>query len=156
MLISFLSYPLDKPYEFILDHRKVYGWPSLLFQRIHEMGGLNFSRKARKLFTNRGGSQALNPFGCHYPFDESHLEGIEPTVKHLNILEHSGGIVLRNKASLDPTNRTELLKLALQSFQRALQCNPSNKYTLRNCAEVYIYSLPHSCCHTTTSSPSLY
>ena len=109
----------------------------MLFRRLSEMTGLQFSSTALETFSN-----SAEAFDGPAPFDISHVETLLPTVKHVTLLEHSQAAVIKYKADLlryKPARIGEYLrlaKLAVDRFERALACNPSNKYSLRSCADL--------------------
>jgi len=68
---------------------------------------------------------------------EADLEQICERVKHMNIIDHAQGYILKitaYRAAKDETH--DLLIRAMKRFESALKSNPTNKYTLRNLAHV--------------------
>jgi len=72
------------------------------------------------------------------PFYYAALEEIGERLKYVNVIAHAQGYVFKIKARLEETEASQkhFLKLALHKFEEALQYNPNNKVTLRNCAGV--------------------
>ena len=138
----------------------------LLFRRISEIMGIKFSSEAVSSFST-------NPmaFDSAAPFDVTQIEALRPVVKHLNLLEHSQAAVVKAKAyeirsrisrlsdskfgeleecstrQVDEQAYLRLVRLAINRFERALRCNPSNKDTLRSLADLLSNTpqIPFSC-----------
>lgn len=116
----------------------------MLFRRLYEMCGFECNPAAVQHFSERP-----EAFHCPLPFNSIHVTEINVRVKHLTLLEHSSGMLLKlqsmqhvtsstgSMAVHDDCTRRQLLLLSLECFERALECNPSNTDTLLECADTY-------------------
>jgi len=110
-----------------------------LILRIIEITGLKFSDRVTSEFI----SPPLN-FWKDWTYDyleEFDLVDLGTRVKHMNIIDHAQGYILRIKSAMmnetDPRKKI-MQKEALCKFESALASNPGNKYTLRNYANVLV------------------
>jgi len=105
---------------------------AFLFDKVCKMLGLVFSMTTISAI---GKPQSMM-FRFQRPFDETDLEDMKESVKHMNIVSHSEGFLLKMKGS---TKREEesrrLYLLAIDCFKKALVSDPNNKNSLRNLAE---------------------
>ncbi|PRP82853.1 hypothetical protein PROFUN_04716 [Planoprotostelium fungivorum] len=105
---------------------------SHLFSEVCKVMGLVMSVNAQQCF------QFPSAFELRAPFDEVDLEDFSERVKHMNIVSHAEGFVLKLKAAkkLAPESG-HLYSLAIDRFRKALSSNPDNKNSLRNLADCY-------------------
>mmetsp|Transcript_25879 Transcript_25879/g.36402 ORF Transcript_25879/g.36402 Transcript_25879/m.36402 type:complete len:629 (-) Transcript_25879:2-1888(-) len=107
----------------------------LLFARVCDMLGLVFSPNVQRA--------CVEPsiFQFQFPFDEIDLIEIKETVKHMNIVSHAEGFVLKIKASRKRGEEAKrLYRLAIDCFKKALSIDPSNKHSMRNLADCYLHT----------------
>eukprot|EP01119_Soliformovum_irregulare_P021101 TRINITY_DN6964_c0_g1_i1.p1 TRINITY_DN6964_c0_g1~~TRINITY_DN6964_c0_g1_i1.p1 ORF type:complete len:1087 (+),score=286.12 TRINITY_DN6964_c0_g1_i1:199-3459(+) len=107
----------------------------ILFKKISKNLGLVFTEA-----TQRSCLENPNFFEFQQPFDETDLEDIQERIKHMNIVSHSEGFVLKMKASKKFKDESlRLYHLAIDKFKKALESNPNNRNSLRNLADCYTY-----------------
>jgi tetratricopeptide (TPR) repeat protein len=104
----------------------------VLFKALCEQLGLDFSTQSYELATR-------NPrlFDFQRPFEDTDLVDFVQRTKHLNIVAHSQGFLLRTKAMQKEADdeAQRLFQNAIDLFRSALHSDPSNKHSLRNLAE---------------------
>jgi hypothetical protein len=104
---------------------------SFLFSLICKFLGLVFTPS-----THEACMKNPDIFEYQRPFDETDLVDIQERIKHMNIVIHGEGFVLKMKAlrkTKDEARRLYLL--AIESFKKALESDPNNKNSLRNLAD---------------------
>ena len=105
------------------------------FKRIDEICGIEFTIE---VITEFSGSNASIFFANSEPFDEIHLKEFQPRVKQLTVVEQTHGLFLytRSKRVNDEYFKKQMLKQSLSSFEKALECNPSDTISLLYCAKI--------------------
>ena len=105
-----------------------------LFIRLSQLIGVEFTKIALKEFTSN-----RNSFNSQKPFDIIHIRDFVPISKNLTVFERTNGLLLQinSKLSKDQIYSKQLLLLSISSFQKALECNPSDKSSLLQSAIVY-------------------
>mmetsp|Transcript_17467 Transcript_17467/g.52245 ORF Transcript_17467/g.52245 Transcript_17467/m.52245 type:complete len:1232 (+) Transcript_17467:129-3824(+) len=114
----------------------------LLFRRLHELCGLQFTpTMVEKISTG-------HYYNAQTPFDILDLEEIGVLVKHTPIVTNAEGTFYHMKAmaAFKASSRKEargLLEKAKEKFQEALMSNPDNTDALLNCAQTWCKILEH-------------
>jgi len=113
---------------------------TLLFLRLKALMGFNFRPEKIDKITQGDWSGFEKDTETDRPFDRTDLIELGETIKHTNIIAHAQGYIYKSLATMmsNSQNAIKFFKMATEKFEEALNSNPTNKLTLRNCADVLL------------------
>lgn len=104
-----------------------------LFKTLQKLSALYFTPYAQKEF-----SENPKSYESSEPFDDTDMEGLRESIKHMNIIATSMGYYLSQKALIKSgENSLRLFHQAIEKFEEALSSNPFDKVALRELANIY-------------------